>query len=134
MAWIGPRTGDRTVNSHRYPTIAHRPTDAARRPSAHELSRRGTREAASTTRGSRFPRCVASRHRQPHGVELADLHRRFVGTERFLRRRSLRATVAVPEGTAARPRKAVWCRPASPAADTARTNHPEVAEIGPGSG
>ena len=64
-------------------------------------------------------------------VELAVLHRRFVGTERFLRRRSLRVTVVVPEGTSARPRKAVWCRPASPEADTTAVNHPEVANIGP---
>jgi WD40 repeat protein len=69
------------------------PTDAARRPSAHELSRRGRREAAPTTRGSRFPRCVASRRRQPKGVELAVLLDRFVGTERFLRHVELTVTL-----------------------------------------
>jgi hypothetical protein len=62
----------------------------------------------------------------PFDVELAVLLDRFVGTERFLRRRSLRATVVVPEGASARPRKAVWCRPASPEADTASTNHPDA--------
>ena len=52
---------------------------------------------------------------------------RFVGTERFLRRRHSRRQSASRMGRRARPRKAVWCRPAQVEADTASTNHPEVA-------
>jgi hypothetical protein len=44
------------------------------------------------------------------GIEFADLNRRLVGTERFLRRRGCTAAAAGPEGVAAGPRKAVWHR------------------------
>ena len=54
------------------------------------------------------------------GIEFADLNSRFVGTERFLRRRGYTAAAAGPEGVAAEPRKAVWRRTGDPGVD-ART-------------
>jgi hypothetical protein len=60
-AWIGPRAGDRIVNSWRGPT------DAARRPSADELSRRGSPAVVPDSWRSRILRSSSAERRSPHG-------------------------------------------------------------------
>src|SRR5262249_27598085 len=94
LAWIGPRTGDRIDTNH----LEHCPPDAARRPSADELSRRGERESPQPPEGLDSLGVLPSGRRHSLEVELAVLNRRLVGTERFLRRRGSTATVAVPNG------------------------------------
>lgn len=84
-------------------------TDAARRPSRCRTEPMRLR-AGATTDGGSIPRGPPTGSRHPAGIELSDLSDRFVGTERFLRRRAGCSAVASTEVDATGPRKAVWCR------------------------
>src|SRR5262249_29502999 len=89
----GPVTGDAARSTGPRTRVARSPTPATffdRCGPTSEPKRPRAEPAGSRTnagRGPRSPRPFASLSRHPPGIEPQDLSDRFVGTERFLRRR-----------------------------------------------